>query len=62
MNLFAHNGVHHDSVAEAVAHSLPETILTVLAITAVVAGLVAASVFALKKFAVIEVPIKDEEE
>lgn len=62
MNLFAHNGVHHSTATEAAVHSLSEVILIILAVSVVIAGLLAASVFVLKKFAVIEIPIKDKEE
>ncbi len=62
MDTFAHNGVHHQTVAEAVTHSLPEIILITILVTALVAGLMGSAIFVLQKFSVIELPVKEKEQ
>jgi hypothetical protein len=61
MELFAHNGVDHGTELEATTHSAGSTVLTVLLISVAVIGLIALTVFMLKKFSLIKVASKDKE-
>jgi hypothetical protein len=61
MNIFAHDGVDHQTTAEAVGHSAGDTVLTVLLISAGIVIAVAAILYALKRFALIKESAEKEE-
>lgn len=62
MDIFAHKGVEHATSAEAAGHSTADVVVTVLLVTAVVAGLLVMAVAVLRKLNLIKLRDKERKE